>query len=49
MFDLALAGAAMKRRLRIPMVLTVHTIITHQIGVYNLLLHPAALLNELAS
>ena len=41
MFDLALAGAAIKRRLHMPLVLTLHTIIQHQIGAYNLLLYPA--------
>lgn len=41
MFDMAFAGVALKRRLGLPMVLTLHTVIKHSIRAFNLLLYPA--------
>lgn len=41
MFDLAFAATAMKRRLGLPVVLTLHTIIKHNIRLFNLVLYPA--------
>ncbi len=41
MFDMAFVGMAMKRRLGLPIVLTLHTIIKHSVRLFNLLLYPA--------
>ena len=41
MFDLAFAGMILRRRLKLPAVLTLHTIIKHSIALFNLLLVPA--------
>lgn len=41
MFDLALAGAGMRRRFGLPMALTVHTIVKHQVKAFNSVLYPA--------
>lgn len=41
MFDMALNGVLLKRRLKIPAVLTIHTVIQHSVRAFNLLLYPA--------
>lgn len=41
MFDMALNGAWLARRLRLPLVVTIHTLIMHANPVYNALLYPA--------
>ncbi len=41
MFDLALSAMILKRRLGLPVVLTLHTIIRHSIEAFNLVLYPA--------
>jgi 1,2-diacylglycerol 3-alpha-glucosyltransferase len=40
MFDLAFSAALMRRRRKIPLVVTIHTMIRHANGFYNLLLYP---------
>ena len=41
MFDLALSAVCMRRQYRIPLVITIHTMIRHAAPLYNLLLYPA--------
>lgn len=41
MFDMALSAIVMKRRLALPVVLTIHTIIKHSIKAFNAILFPA--------
>jgi len=41
MFDLALSAVEMHRRTKKPLVVTIHTIVKHAQGVYNMLLYPA--------
>lgn len=41
MFDMAFVGLLMRRRLGIPTMLTLHTVIKHSNGIFNLLLYPA--------
>ncbi len=41
MFDLALSAVLMHRRTKRPLVITIHTVIKHARGLYNLLLYPA--------
>jgi glycosyltransferase involved in cell wall biosynthesis len=41
MFDLAFSAVLMRKRFRIPLVITVHTMIRHTTKLYNLLLYPA--------
>jgi len=40
MFDLAFAAVAMRQRFRIPLVVTIHTMIKHADNFYNLILYP---------
>lgn len=40
MFDMALSGVRLARQLKLPLVVTIHTIIKHANPVYNLLLYP---------
>lgn len=40
MFDLALAGMAMKKRLGLPVIVTLHTVIKHSNPIYNSILTP---------
>ncbi|MDQ3817296.1 MAG: glycosyltransferase family 4 protein [Acidobacteriota bacterium] len=41
MFDLAFMATSMRRRTGKPLVVTIHTVIKHARGVYNLFLYPA--------
>ena len=41
MFDLGFSAVLMKRRHEIPMVITLHTMIRHSRGIYNMILYPA--------
>lgn len=41
MLDMAFIGIALKYRLNLPVVLTIHTVIRHSIRAFNLLLYPA--------
>ena len=41
MFDLAFSAVLMRRRFRIPLVITMHTMIHHTTRLYNLILYPA--------
>lgn len=41
MFDLAFSAVLMRKRFRIPLVITMHTMIRHTTKLYNLLLYPA--------
>jgi len=41
MFDLAFSGVWLRRQFRVPLVVTIHTMIRHSSAVYNMLLYPA--------
>jgi glycosyltransferase involved in cell wall biosynthesis len=41
MFDLGFSAVLMKKRFGVPMVITLHTMIRHSRGIYNMMLYPA--------
>lgn len=41
MFDMALSGVLLQKQLKIPSIVTIHTVIRHNIRLFNLLLYPA--------